>query len=151
MMAPIPIAMCGKVSPHAQAFAQLMLPDYEIIHRFSSVSDFLSSITPLMSGEPNIGTIPVAIFVGGGFSPEELAEMMATPEAKTVVWVTPGTEGREEVRAKGDLMSKEQREQGPGKGMMEIVVGRVKECLRSHGVKEGEEGWKGKGGELWRC
>jgi hypothetical protein len=28
-MAPIPIAMCGKITPHAEAFSKMMLPEYE--------------------------------------------------------------------------------------------------------------------------
>lgn len=162
-MAPIPLAMCGKVTPHAQSFAQHMLPEYEIVFRFSSVDEYRSSISALMRGEPvnpstGIGTntdnpnprIPVAMFVGGGFSAEELQDMMSAPEAKSLPWINPGEQGRQEVRAKGDLMSREHQTQGPGKGMMEIVVGRVKECLRSHGIVEGNEGWQGHGGELWR-
>jgi hypothetical protein len=163
-MAPIPIAMAGKITPHALAFSTLMLPEYEIVYRFESVSEFHSAIGPLMSGTPHnpssrVGTntdnatpkIPLAMFVGGGFSPEELKQMRDVPEARLLPWVHPSQEGRAEVREKGDLMAEGQRLQGPGKGVMEVVVARVKECFRVHGIAEGEEGWEGKGGELWYC
>lgn len=163
-MAPIPIAMCGKVTPHAIAFTKMMEPEYEIVFRFESVSEYFSSIEPLLSGRPvnpisGVGSntdnpnpkIPLAIFVGGGFAPEEMEQMRGREEANQLPWITPSQEGRAEVRAKGDLMSKEQQQSGPGKGMMEIVVERVKDCLKSHGVVDGQEGWKGNGGELWLC
>ncbi|KAK5174291.1 uncharacterized protein LTR77_001371 [Saxophila tyrrhenica] len=164
-MPPIPIAMAGKIIPHAHAFSKLMLPEYEIIFRFQSAPEFHSSFPFLMKGTPvnpesQIGTntdnpnpkIPAAIFVGGGFSDDELESMRAVPEAKMLPWVSPSQSTREEVRKVGDLMSREQREGGPGEGVMEVVVRRVKECLKEHGVVEGGEGLEGKdGGELWRC
>lgn len=164
-MAPIPVAMAGKIHPHALSFTRLMAPDYEIIFRFQSAEEFHSSISSLMNGTPvnplsGIGSnhnnpnpkIPAAIFVGGGFSDDELSGMMSVPEAKLLPWLSPGDECRAEVRKLGDLMSKEQREGGPGDGVMEVVVRRVKECLAAHGIVEGGEGLSGTGGgELWRC
>jgi hypothetical protein len=117
-----------------------------------------------MRGEPvnplsGIGTnndnpspkMPQVMFVGGGFTDAELAEMLAAPEGKSIPWVSPGQEAREEVRRMGDLMSPEQRAKGPGEGVMEVVVRQVKGCLRERGVVEGGEGLKGVGGAMWRC
>jgi hypothetical protein len=68
--------------------------------RFESVQDYKSCISKLMSGEPvnslsGVGTnnndpnpkIPKAIFVAGGFSDDEIAEMMQREEAKKLAWV----------------------------------------------------------------
>jgi hypothetical protein len=117
--------------------------------------------------------IPKAIFVGGGFSDEELSEMMGKEEAKDLPWVcpifdhqlgngqfcvsnadifhqvTPSPAAKEEVQRIGNPM--EQRDSGPGKTIMEVVVRRVKACLQERGLAEGYEGKVIGPGELWKA
>lgn len=93
--------------------------------------------------ESDVGTnngIPKAIFVGGGFSDDELNDMMAIPEGKSIPWLAPDAEQKAEVRAKGP------------EAAMESIVARTKRCLGDHGLAEGRDltEAEGKGGELWR-
>ena len=69
-----------------------------------------------------------AMFVGGGFSQDELRDMMAIPEGKSIPWLAPDPERMGDVRAAG----------GPEKAM-EMIVGKVKKCLIEHGMVEGSE------------
>lgn len=74
--------------------------------------------------------IPKAIFVGAGFTEEELQEMM--PEGFEIPWLAPHPNRKDEAQ---------RREQdGSAMSMMEMIVSRVKECLREQvGLVEGQE------------
>ncbi len=135
-----------------------------VVFRFESVQEYYNSFPKLIRGEPvkslsGIGTnndnpnpkVPKVLFVGGGFSEEELSEMRNTDEAKSLPWVNPGPRTREEVQKVGNLMSKEQRDGGPGPDVMEVVTRRVKECLKAHGVTDDEGDLSKEGGQLWYC
>ena len=89
------------------------------------------------SGVGTNSAVPQAMFVGGGFSDEELNEMMAIPEGKSIPWLAPDAEQKAEVRAKGP------------EAAMEDIVARTKKCLRDHGLVEGGDG-RAAGGVLWR-
>jgi hypothetical protein len=63
--------------------------------------------------------------------------------------MAPSAEAKEQVRKIGDPY--QQRETGPGRDIMEIVVNRAKTCLKEKGLVEGYEGDVIGAGELWRC
>ena len=81
--------------------------------------------------------VPKALFVGGGFSEDELYDMMSIPEGKNMVWLAPGGNHREEVAQQG----------GP-EVMLQSIVDRTKKCLMDHGMVEGKE--DGFEAEEWR-
>ncbi|KAK3659464.1 hypothetical protein LTR56_001354 [Elasticomyces elasticus] len=151
-MAPVPIALCGKSSGMASSFAQSMLPEYEgifdhiferrrrvqrglsaytlpVVHHFQSTAAAHKELPPLLQGEAftpqsDVGTdatsdkprIPRAIMVGAGFSRSELAEMQ---------------EIEDPLKSAASTLS--------GPFLMTVIAKRVKSCLRSNGVVEGQE------------
>ncbi|KAK3630921.1 hypothetical protein LTR56_017194 [Elasticomyces elasticus] len=138
-MAPVPIALCGKSSGMASSFAQSMLPEYEVVHHFQSTTAAHKELPPLLRGEAftpqsDVGTdatsdkprIPRAIMVGAGFSRSELAEMQKIEGAQNVPWLYP-----DPLKSAASTLS--------GPFLMTVIVKRVKSCLKSNGVVEGQE------------
>ncbi|KAK4952443.1 hypothetical protein LTR10_009249 [Elasticomyces elasticus] len=161
-MAPVPIALCGKSSGMASSFAQSMLPEYEgifdhiferrrrvqrglsaytlpVVHHFQSTAAAHKELPPLLRGEAftpqsDVGTdatsdkprIPRAVMVGAGFSRSELAEMQEIEGAQNVPWLYP-----DPLKSAASTLS--------GPFLMTVIAKRVKSCLKSNGVVEGQE------------
>ena len=120
----IPIAMCGKMPHLAASFSTLM--------RGEKISSPQSSVGSNISQDRTSPEIPKAIFVGAGFTEEELQEMRLTPEGSNIPWLAPHPNRKDEAQ---------KREQdGSPMSMMEMIVSRVKRCLREQvGLVEGKE------------
>lgn len=74
--------------------------------------------------------IPKAMFVGGGFSEDELQEMLQISEGKSVPWLASDPNRKDEVRAKGlDAMMASIAERAKGK-LGEIGVGQDAEEVK---------------------
>ncbi|KAK3707955.1 hypothetical protein LTR37_011807 [Vermiconidia calcicola] len=144
--------MCGKFANLAQAFSDQMLPEYEVIYHFPSVSEFGTNFPPLIRGEAVVppsgvgtnatsstGKIPKALFVGGGFTEEELQSILAVPETDGIVTLGPRQGTKEEVQRRTEHVQETTVQRGPTLEMMGWIVQGVKRCLRERGVVEGFE------------
>jgi hypothetical protein len=119
-----------------------------VVHHFQSTPECISNFPSVMEGKPTkpqsgVGTnvnaaspqIPKAMFVGGGFSEDELQEMLQIAEGKAIPWLASDPNRKDEVRAKGL------------DAMMASIAERAKGELKEIGLGEGAEVVKG---GLWR-
>ncbi|EMC94947.1 hypothetical protein BAUCODRAFT_25094 [Baudoinia panamericana UAMH 10762] len=139
-MAPIPIALCGKSSSMATSFSDSMMPEYKVVHHFQSTGAVHKELPLLMSGKPftpesDVGyesdaekrRIPRAVMVGAGFSEAELEDMRKVEGAEKLPWLFPDA-----LKTAASTLS--------GPFLMDVIVRRVKGCLRYNGLEEGKEG-----------
>jgi len=110
-----------------------------VVHHFQSISAARKELPPLLRGEAftpesDVGTdaqsdkpkIPRAIMVGAGFSESELDDMRKIEGAQGVPWLYP-----DPLKSAASTLS--------GPFLMTVIVKRVKSCLKSNGVVEGQE------------
>lgn len=110
-----------------------------VVHHFQSISAARKELPPLLRGEAftpesDVGTdaksdkprIPRAIMVGAGFSESELDDMRKIEGAMSVPWLYP-----DPLKSAASTLS--------GPFLMTVIVKRVKACLKSNGVVEGQE------------
>ncbi|CZT25513.1 uncharacterized protein RCC_11246 [Ramularia collo-cygni] len=134
---PIPIALGGKHPDTAKAFIRLMLPEYDVVHVVHNSPVGVSELVPLLAGEETIPAsglgsnsntstpqAPKAIFVGGGFSQSEIAEMYNGTSLQTIPWIYP-------------LAS--ERVNGTIPPRVEMIAARVKQVFAENGFVPGNE------------
>jgi hypothetical protein len=110
-----------------------------VVHHFQSTESARKELPPLLRGEAftpesDVGTdaksdkprIPRAIMVGAGFSESELDDMRKIEGARNVPWLYP-----DPLKSAASTLS--------GPFLMTVIVKRVKSCLKSNGVVEGNE------------
>ncbi|KAK0111176.1 hypothetical protein ONS95_001552 [Cadophora gregata] len=152
----MPVVLFGKLPVVTTPMTEALKPEVDVIHLIESVTTARSELPLILSSSSKPNKItptsqtgsntlrpdseqrrPVAVIVGGGFTPEEFEELRGLEGGETVTWL----------RADNSLVP--ESEWPPNPVYPGRAAGRVKEVLRREGILGGErdEGEvKGKGG-----
>ncbi|KAF2723214.1 hypothetical protein K431DRAFT_344790 [Polychaeton citri CBS 116435] len=148
IMAPIPVALCGKNPNMASSFVQTMGPDYEVVHVWHDTSTARQELPALLRGESvrprtGLGTnmqsetarAPKAVVVGAGFARSDVDIMRDCEGGDNIPWLYPQI-------VPGLLSSMSPKD------FMQSVVDRASAAMEKNGLVEGKE-VEVKKGEVW--
>ncbi|KAJ5460668.1 uncharacterized protein N7458_002220 [Penicillium daleae] len=133
LSSPVPVILCGRRAEIGKPVAELLVPEFEVIHFITTNEAALSDIPRLLKGEKpqspddsgvgtqNYSQVPRAVIFGRGYSLTEVEQFRQASEgcnANSVAWIT------------GDPDRKPgPNEPRPGPGYAQFAAGQVKEKL----------------------